>query len=257
MPHPGDQHSQWIRGFAADPVDAVPRLLCFPHAGGSASAYHPLATRLGRAADVRAVQYPGRQDRLRERPVDSLDALADQVFARLTSWTDRPLVLFGHSMGAVLAYEVARRLEERTATPPLALIVSGRRAPSVVREDTVHLRDDQGVLEEVRRLTGTDPGLLRDEEVVRMIMPSLRADYRAIETYRHQPGTEPRCPVTALVGDADDRAPVEDVRRWADHTRGEFALHVLPGGHFYLNTQWDAVAERVLDRLAAITSGTT
>ncbi len=251
MPQPGDRDSQWIRGFRTRHEDAPLRLLCFPHAGGSATYYSPLANRIGPAADVRAVQYPGRQDRRSEAPARSIDELADRVVAELKPWTDRPLAFFGHSMGAVVAYEVARRLEERTGTAPIGLMVSGRRAPSVVVGERVHLRDDAGLIADVRELTGTDDGLLDDEEVVRMILPALRADYTAAETYRHRAGPEPRCPIAALVGEDDSRALQDHVRAWARHTTGTFDLHVFPGGHFYLGDQWEAVGDRVRACLTA------
>ncbi|MER5387223.1 alpha/beta fold hydrolase, partial [Streptomyces sp. NPDC002688] len=120
--------STWFRGYAAAP-QGVPRLLCLPHAGGSASFYHPLARRLGADVETLAVQYPGRQDRRTEEPVTDIGRLAGHVVAALDAEDDRPLALFGHSMGAVVAFETARQLSA-AGRPPAVLIVSGRRAPS-------------------------------------------------------------------------------------------------------------------------------
>lgn len=162
----------WMRRFhPAD--DAAVRVVCFPHAGGAASYFFPVASALSPAADVLAVQYPGRQDRRREPCIDNIEALADAVLAELPHWLDRPLVLFGHSMGATVAFEVARRLE-RDGTIPLALVVSGRRAPSRHRVETVHLRDDNGLITELKALSGTDAQVFGNEELLRMVLPAVR-----------------------------------------------------------------------------------
>ncbi|WP_430790775.1 thioesterase II family protein [Actinoplanes sp. G11-F43] len=243
---------KWFQAFGA-PHGRGPRLLCLPHAGGSSSFYRPLAIPIGDAAEVFAVQYPGRQERRFEPPLTDLRELARLIHAELGPWNDRPLVLFGHSMGAVIAYEIARRLENDGA-PPLGLIVSGRRAPSIAGGENVHQRGDQAILAELRHLSGTAAALLDDEGVVQMILPSLRADYRAIETYRHRPGTEPTCPITVLTGDADPRAPLAEVRAWSRHTTGAFDLRTFPGGHFYLTAQWPAVATAVREAVGEFTT---
>jgi surfactin synthase thioesterase subunit len=216
--------------------------VCLPHAGGSASFYHPFSAALAPEVEVLAMQYPGRQDRLAEAPIPDIGRLADALCRAVLPETGRPYAFFGHSMGATLAYETARRLAARGAPAPAVLFVSGRRAPSCHREETVHLRDDAGVLEELRTLGGSDTRLLDDPEIVAMVMPAVRADYTAIETYRHQPGGPPlSSPLVALMGDADPRATPEEVRAWQDHTEGDVTTHVFPGGHFFLNDQRDGV----------------
>ncbi|MGP3968752.1 thioesterase II family protein [Streptomyces sp. 6N223] len=230
----------WIRRFHPAPRSRV-RLVCLPHAGGSASFYHPFSAALSPEVEVLAVQYPGRQDRLGEEPISDIGRLADAVCRAVLPETGRPFALFGHSMGAVLAYETARRLAARGAPAPAVLFVSGRRAPSRHREETVHLRDDAGVLAELRKLGGSDTRLLDDPEIVAMVLPAVRGDYTAIETYRHRPGPPLASPLVALMGDADPRTTPEDVRAWEDHTEGAFATHVFPGGHFFLNDQRDGV----------------
>ncbi|SFD53929.1 thioesterase II family protein [Streptomyces aidingensis] len=247
---PGDL---WIRDYGPWRGGGGTRLLCFPHAGGSATFYRPLATLLGGDDDpeVLGVQYPGRQDRYAEPPLTGIGELADHILPELKPLTDRPLVLFGHSMGAVLAYETARRMERDTGVPPLGVIASGRRAPSVPVTENLHRRGDRALIEEVRTLSGTADGVLDDPEMRELILPSLRADYRAVETYRHLPGRELSCPLLVLAGSEDPRAPLDQVRLWDRHTTGSFALRVLPGGHFYLSTQWAAVAEAVRSGIAA------
>lgn len=238
------QSNVWVRRYHPAP-DAGVRLVCFPHAGGSATFYFPVARALSPALDVLAVQYPGRQDRHTEPPVDSIHALADVVTDELLSgWADRPLVLFGHSMGAMVAYEVATRLQERGA-PAAGLLASGRRAPSTYRDENVHAADDEGIVAEMKRMQGTDEQVFADEEVLRMILPAVRSDYRAVETYRHRPGPPLECPLTVLVGGDDPQVTPEEAQAWERHTDASFRLLTYPGGHFYLVAQVPEVLREI------------
>jgi surfactin synthase thioesterase subunit len=230
----------WVRRFHPAPHTAR-QLVCFPHAGGSASFYFPVSAQLSSVAEVLAVQYPGRQDRLAEPSPRDIATLADQVYDALREHLRaRPSTLFGHSMGAVVAFEVARRFEAEGGE--LAhLFASGRRAPSRVRDEDVHRRDDEGIVAELKSLAGTESALLGDEEFLRMILPAIRSDYTAIETYRCAPGAVVRTPISVLTGDADPKTSLEEARDWRRHTSGSFDLQVFPGGHFYLTAQSAAV----------------
>ncbi|TWV58756.1 thioesterase [Streptomyces misionensis] len=222
----------WVRRFHPAPP-ASTRLVCFPHAGGSATFYFPLATALRGAADVLVLQYPGRQDRYEEKGIETIAELADQAYEALRPYADRPLTFFGHSMGSIVAFEVARRFE-RDGEGPAHLFASARRAPSAYASENVHLRDDDGLIEEMRKLSGTDPRLLGDEDLLRMILPALRSDYTAIETYRAAPDAVVEAPLTVLTGDSDPRVTPEEAHAWREHTTGPFDLKVFSGGHFYL-----------------------
>ncbi|GLY29444.1 alpha/beta fold hydrolase [Kineosporia sp. NBRC 101731] len=242
----------WCRRFrtASAKVPVVARLVCLPHAGGSASFYLPLTRALAPAGiDVLAVQYPGRQDRSSEVPVRDLGVLADRVAEAVGALPGEvPLSLFGHSMGSAVGFEVARRLSN-TGRGPARLFVSGRRAPSVFGGGTVHRRDDAGLLAEIRSLDGTAALVLQDEELMRLALPALRADYEAIELYRASPQDTVDCPVTVLTGDADPRTPLEEVAGWATHTTATCEVQVFPGGHFYLSENVDGVAGLLRERL--------
>ncbi|MDQ1025091.1 surfactin synthase thioesterase subunit [Streptomyces umbrinus] len=222
----------WIRRYFPS-ADAAIQLICLPHAGGSAPFYRPVAQALIPRVETLAVQYPGRQDRRHEPMIDDLGVLADRVTEAVTAVVDRPFALFGHSMGATLAFEVATRLE-RQQLFPLRVFASGRRAPSRHRNERVHQRDDDGMVSELRALSGTDQQIFGDEELLRMVLPAIRNDYRAAETYQYTPGAPLRSPITALIGDSDPKANHEEVEAWRSHTDGEFELHTYPGGHFYL-----------------------
>jgi surfactin synthase thioesterase subunit len=202
---------------------------------------------------VVAIQYPGRQDRRTEQPIRDMSVLADRVAGILRRQPDLPLTIFGHSMGAILGFEVARRLEA-DGYEPAHLFASGRRAPSCPRDENVHLLDDDGILAELRKLDGTASAVLDDDELMRAALPSLRADYAANETYRCAPGATVSCPVTMLTGDRDPKTTMDEARAWAGHTTGPFDLRVFPGGHFFL-TSHAAEVNRML--AAAVKAGRT
>lgn len=248
-----DEPDLWLRCFAAAP-EARTQLVCFPHAGGSASTFHAMSGALPPTAEVLSVQYPGRQDRWSEKCIDNVPELADRLLPALTARTgNRPLALFGHSMGATVAYEVARRLEQAGgANSPVTLFLSGRRAPHFERSEYIHQRDDRGILRELELLGGSAAVALADPEILQMVMPAIRGDYRAAETYVHVPGPLLRCPVVALTGDADPRASVREVEAWSEYTQGPFLTHVFKGGHFFLNDHPEAVHGTVRDHLSSL-----
>jgi pyochelin biosynthetic protein PchC len=240
----------WIRRFHPSPQAAV-RLVCFPHAGGSASFFHTLSKLLHPQVEVLAIQYPGRQDRRSEPLVPDIGELAERIAEALRPWDDRPSALFGHSMGAVVAFETARLLPKE----PTALFASGRRAPTSVREDSLHLADDRTLVAELLRLDATAATLLEDEEMLAMILPALRNDYRAVERYRYRPGPPADFPITALIGDSDPRVTREEAHAWSGLTTAPFTLRAVPGGHFYLSTQWPRLATLLGDFLMPAAGG--
>ncbi|WP_405386392.1 alpha/beta fold hydrolase [Streptomyces sp. NBC_01102] len=254
MTTPAELNRLWIRRYHPRP-DAAVRVVCLPHAGGSASFYRSVSAGLPADTDVLAVQYPGRQDRRAEPCVATIAELADQVTSVLLEWTDRPLVLFGHSMGATLGFEVARRLERDHGVVPHALFASARRAPAAPRTETVHLRDDDGIVEEMRLLSGTESAILDDPELIRMALPAIRADYRAAETYVYEPGPPLHCPVWSLVGDNDPKVTLDEARAWSRHTEQAFEFRVFGGGHFYLVAHQQEILRMIAER-AAVPVGT-
>ncbi|MFJ3232134.1 thioesterase II family protein [Streptomyces sp. NPDC086787] len=247
-PAPATGESDWIRRYHPAVADA-PRLICFPHAGGSASFYFPVAKELTPGIDVLVVQYPGRQERRREPLIDNVPELADRVFEELRHHADRPLYLFGHSMGATVAFEIARRFSAAGLPSPARLFASARRAPSRTRAERVHTRDDEGVIRELRRLSGTDDRVLGNEEIMRLALPVIRNDYKAVETYRVEPDVRIDCPVTVLTGDSDPNTSLDEARAWAGHTTADCEVLTFPGGHFYLVDR----SREVLDTIAART----
>lgn len=241
--------SRWFRRFTPDSGDG-PRLVCLPHAGGSATAYAPLARALGADVDVVAVQYPGRQERWDEEPFTAMtplvEAVAGELARAVAAEPGRPYALFGHSMGAVVAWETARVLERRGLPLPRRVFLSGRGAPQARHDDRRLALDDAALTADVHRLGGTDQSLLDDPDVLELLLPVLRADYRALASYRWHGGAPITPPITALIGDDDPVVSVAEAGTWRGHTGGGFALEVFSGGHFYLSDAAVPVAGAVL-----------
>ena len=201
-----------------------------------------------------AVQYPGRQDRLREPLIDDVGHLAAGLFEALRGYLPRAPAFFGHSMGAIVAFEVALLAERQLGTPIPRLIASGRRAPSRLRDENVHKRGDMELIAEVQGLSGTHSELLDDEEVRRSYLPVIRNDYRAIETYAPPREQTLSCPVTAFVGASDPRVTLDEARAWEQHTDAGFQMRVFPGGHFYLTERPAETVASLRDVLGVATS---
>ncbi len=244
---------RWLRRYFPAP-HTVSRLICFPHAGGSASFYRPLAGALAADTEVLIAQYPGRQERRSEPGLTDIGVLADRLFEAITSLPERTTVLFGHSMGALVGFEVASRLQA-AGLGAEAFVVSGRRAPSRHRDEQVHRYSQAALLAELRLLSGTEMGILDDDEIVEMILPALRTDYEALETYRYHQKPPLAAPILALIGDRDPRVDIDEVDDWARHTSGGFERRVFPGGHFFLTAHQEAVVAALRERVAAVSSG--
>lgn len=246
------ESGDWLRILRSA---ATPRhhLLCFPPGGGPATAYRDVAQRFGAGVLVAAVQYPGRQDRLGEAPITALEVLADRIADEvLRLGIVDALALFGHSMGATVAFETARRLE-RAGQPVTTLFVSGRPAPSFVETRRIHLGTDDELIADLERLAA-DPAsvqMLRDEpSLAELVLPAVRADYQAVETYRYSPGDPLAADIAALVSTEDPTMTPEQADEWHDFSAGTFDRATFPGGHFYLDEHPTEVADFVMRQLA-------
>ncbi|MBT0770086.1 thioesterase [Kineosporia sp. J2-2] len=227
----GTVESRWVRRHPSRSATGR-RFVCFPPAGAGAGFYRDWAAHLPADCEVWAVRYPGREDRFGEPLLPDLEVMADRVAAVPDLLDGTPLWLFGHSMGALLAYEVARRTEPSGMLE--RLVVSGRVGRRHHRAGLLHRLDDEAFAAEFRTLGGVPDELLDDPEMRAVLLPIMRSDYRAVETYRIAPHPPLRVPVLALAGADDRHAPPGLVGDWAEATRGPFRLGVHPGGHFFL-----------------------
>jgi surfactin synthase thioesterase subunit len=252
-PHRGDP---WF-SVPVPKAAARLRLFCFPYAGGGASAYFPWSRALAdRPIEVCAVQPPGRENRLREAPIADLTALIDALAAAIGPRLDRPYAFFGHSMGALVAFELTRRLRDNGAALPAHVFVSGARAPDVDREDDplYPIEDDGAFIAAVAERYGGIPKIvLENAELRSLIVPALRADMTATESYEYKDTPPLPIDIAAYGGIADTHVSEERLVRWRDRTTTNFTYKLFDGDHFFLNDARDAVvadvSSRLLDRL--------
>lgn len=237
----------WFRCFKPNPQARL-RLFCFPHAGGGAAGYAAWPPALP-DVELYAVQLPGRENRICETPFTQCEPVVQQVCAALQPYLDWPFALFGHSMGSLLAYEVAQTLC-RTGVPPTQLLVSGRRAPHLPDPyPPLHHLPDAGLLAAIQQRYGGIPAVVFQESELRALFtPLLRADFTLVETYQPSTTLPLACPIVAFGGEHDRLTPKSELLAWGKLTARTFALHLLPGGHFYLNEQ----RALLLARLAAV-----
>ncbi|MEB3963736.1 alpha/beta fold hydrolase [Streptomyces kunmingensis] len=230
--------SRWFRRYPARGGDVRLRLVGFPHAGGTASLFHGWAARLPRGVELLATQYPGRQERLAEPCAESMEELADRITDALEDVLGpelaAPLALFGHSLGSAVAYEVARRLDERHGIVPARIVVSGRGAPHTERGGTLHLLDDESLIASARGLGDLGSAVYDDPDLRPLLLPSLRGDFRLIESYRPTGPAPLRAPLTAVGGADDPGCSLTDLLSWQALTTSGYEHQVFPGDHFYL-----------------------
>ncbi|MGO9958825.1 MAG: thioesterase II family protein [Solirubrobacteraceae bacterium] len=214
------------------------RLFCFPHAGSGAAAYRSWRRPFANAGvAVCPVQLPGRENRFTEPPYDRLEPLVDELVPALAPHLDAPFAVFGHSMGALLAFAVTRALRSGGLRMPLALHVSGRIAPQLTDpRRPLHDLAESELLAQLRALGGVPPAVLENRELMRLALPTLRADLAINETYRYRQEAPLNVAITAWVGDADPKASPHEVRAWALQTRAQFRAHILTGDHFFVNS---------------------
>ncbi|WP_267880482.1 thioesterase II family protein [Streptomyces sp. LaPpAH-108] len=216
--------------------------MCLPHAGAVPGMFVPWADNLGPDVDLVSARYSTPDD-----VPGSVADLADRIAGELERLPRRPTTLFGHSMGGIVAYEVARRCSARAGL--VRLVVSGTVSPTAHLPGGTHLLDDAAFVAEVLALGGTAPELFADPASRAVWLPPIRQDFRLIDTYRHRSGPPLSCPVTTMAGQHDHEAPPDLMRPWRDITSADFDLRVFPGGHFYLLDARHAVVAELRRRL--------
>jgi medium-chain acyl-[acyl-carrier-protein] hydrolase len=218
------------------------RLYCFSYAGGSAHAYASWQAALGPEIEVCAVQFPGRGSRMAEKPYTSMQEVVVVLADLLTQQDRTPFAFFGHSMGALVALELARCCARHSLAMPLGLIVSGASAPQFEKPArNLHVLPDNELIDALRDYDGSPPEVLEHRELMELLLPMIRADFQLIETYRYRAGHPLDLALTVFVGDADAQAVQESAPHWQKETVGTCDVHRFKGGHFFINTDRDAV----------------
>jgi medium-chain acyl-[acyl-carrier-protein] hydrolase len=227
-----NSYAHWWEGVGSN-TRAGARLYCFPNAGGGASLYRSWLASAA-SLEICPLVLPGRERRLMEQPHRRLGPLVQTLIEILPQ--DKPFAFFGHSMGAVVGFEVARQLRRQNLQQPTHLFVSAHAPPELLRPRTPprHLLSDCALTEELRSMKGTDERIFSDVSFMEVILPAVRADFELIETYAYQSEEPLDIPVTAMGGDHDEEVTRDELGAWRAHTRSTFTLRMYSGGHFYL-----------------------
>lgn len=227
----------WFRCMREVP-GAEFRLICCPCAGGNAASYSPWASALPPNVELFALQLPGRAERFREPPITERKRLIREIAAAARHLLDRPTVFFGHSLGALLSFELARQLRNQGEQLPRRLIVAGRAAPQIPdRDPPIHQLPDDAFVAELQSLGGMPDEIVADRELLELLLPAIRADIFLHESYIYTSEPPLACPITALGGLQDDEVTMDDLRAWQDQTAAAFDLHMFEGGHFFVHAE--------------------
>jgi medium-chain acyl-[acyl-carrier-protein] hydrolase len=239
--------SPWIRRA----IRRAPRvrLFCFPYAGMGASLFSGWPALLPESVEVVAVQLPGREDRSRHPMPGTLADLVRACALSVLPFATEPFAVYGHCAGALLGYEVACELRVRHGVAPERLLVAAHEAPHLPRRSApLHPLPDDAFLNEIRRLGGAPEAILRRSDLLEVLLPTLRADFRFFESYVYQDRPPLDCPITVVRGEADTVVAADACDEWSRHTTAEYTRMSVPGGHYFVN-EFDAT---IADRIAAV-----
>jgi medium-chain acyl-[acyl-carrier-protein] hydrolase len=222
--------------------NASRRLFCFPYAGAAAYVFNNWPKFLPHDLEVCAIQLPGRGKRLREPVHTRMSTLCEAVYPAVRPLLDKPFTFFGHSMGAMIAFELARLLRRRRDPVPSQLFVSGRRAVQVHEDDprTYDLPEAE-FIQELIRLNGTPRDVLEHRELLDLMLPLLRADFELIHMYEYSREPPFAFPITAFGGLQDDEVSRDQLDAWREQTTATFRLHMLPGDHFFIHSAQESM----------------
>ena len=253
MTIPDNSSNRWCRVYRPQPL-ATQRIILLPHASGSASFFRQWADLFPSNIEVVSVQYPGREDRIDDPLISDMELLVQGICSGLTRYLDKPYILFGHSMGGGIAYELYQTLQQQKLPQPKNLVISAFEAPSRKHQGELHKQQDSLLLDELKRLKGTGVDLNSYPELASMVLPLMRNDYKLIETYQPN-STRPHVniPITLMVGDSDEELQSGDAEAWQQETTKEFQLLSFKGGHFYLTSEKSAVSQALIKLCQPVT----
>jgi medium-chain acyl-[acyl-carrier-protein] hydrolase len=251
---PTKRANGWIVGPRRQYAPAV-RMFCLPYVGGAASVYEPWRGYFGEDVEICAVELPGRQTRMHERAFSRIGPLVDALADAITDELDVPYALYGHSMGSLVAFELARELRRRGAGEPVVLFVSGGPAPQLTHDHPkLHDASVADVTAQLKNLGGLPVEILEEPELLSVFLPTIRADFAVFETYEYRPEPLLDCPMVAFTGRDDIDVPLSRIAPWAEETTGRFDYHVLPGGHFFPRTAQTRLLNLMYGALSAHTN---
>lgn len=237
--------SRWLVCPQPNP-NAAARLFLFPYAGGAPSSFNKWAAEFSNDIEVSIIHYPGRGSRFNEPPIKELSVLVEEIANAIQPELDEPFFFFGHSLGAVLAFEVARRVPQ-----PQILFVSACGAPHIPNPNRpIHELSDSEFIKSLQELNGLPAEVANNAELMELLLPTLRADFEAIENYKYI-SREHRldCPIIAFGGENDSHVDRARLDAWEHHTNNNFKSKIFPGDHFFINTARRSVIDSMITEI--------
>jgi len=230
--------SKWI--FQPNPrPDAKVRLFCFPYAGSSAIVtYKYLVDSLPEFVEVCPVEFPGRGTRMGEKLIDNIEEILLNISKSFEDWLDKPFMFFGHSMGALISYELVFKIYGKYNKLPLKLYVSAHKAPFLERGGPImHKLDKENFIRELKKMNGIAKELFEHSELMELMLPIIRNDYAVCENYSHKNKEKINIPITAFGGLYDKDVKEEHIKQWSEVTNSEFSHFLLEGDHFFITKE--------------------
>ncbi|KJH70640.1 thioesterase II family protein [Aliterella atlantica] len=226
------------------------RLFCFPYAGGSSFIYRTWSKFLSPSVEVCAIELPGRGKQMKLPPFNKLEPLVEAIASNIYPYLDKPFAFFGHSMGGLISFELARLLRKKYAIAPAQLFISGRHAPQIPNSKSpIHNLPEPAFIEELRHLNGTPKEVLENVELMQLFVPILRADFAVLETYIYTLEPPLDCPITVFGGLQDSEVDCNQLQAWQEQTKTDFNLHMFSGDHFFLHSAQDILLEKLVKYL--------
>ena len=233
----------WLTSYSSTSFSKM-RLFCFHYAGGNAQIFHPWLPLLPAGLELIAINLPGRGILFDKPPYTDLNKLTSHLIKKLTPWLNKPYAIFGHSLGAILAFEVTRCIRRFNYPLPKHLFLAGREGPHIADEQQNYLLPDEKFFQVLREKEGTPEAILENKDLMKLLLPAIRADFELAETYQCQQEPPLSCPITVL-GGLQEETTEEEFATWEKETTGEFKLNFLPGNHFFIHTQYEAIIDMI------------
>jgi medium-chain acyl-[acyl-carrier-protein] hydrolase len=247
------EHNPLFISYRPNPMARI-RLFCFPYAGGGASIFHPWPDYLPSDIETIGIQMPGLESRIMEPPLETIPAAVDMLLPAIYSKLDKPFVLFGHSLGAFISFELTRKFRKRYGLQPLHMFVAGIRAPQILnRNSLIYNLPKADFIEKLQhRYSGLPEEILQNDDILQLVLPGLRASLKMYESYEYIESQSLDCNITAFGAYQDKAATREDLEAWRHQTNRSFSLQMLPGNHFFINSEQDLFLQALSSELIKV-----
>ena len=222
------------------------RLFCFPYAGGNSYIFRPWLDRLPKTIEICPIELPGRGFQLKSAPYRQIEPLVKAIALEIRPYLDKPFAFFGHSMGGLVSFELARFMRREYNLEPVHLFISGRRAPQTKdSKPPIHNLTQAEFIQELRQLNGTPEEVLNNDELMELLVPILRADFAVLENYHYTPEAPLKCPISVFGGLQDPEVELEQLEAWREQTIGSFSLKMVTGDHFFIHSSPSLLPELI------------